>query len=476
MKKFKAIMTVSLSCLVVLGSIIGAASADTINAETTNASETTTETSSTEKTTTYAGLVAGSPADVTISDVHSPDVKSGEQAIIGFDLNLNRSDNCLLAKIYVKDGTSSAYIADQGLDAYIPLYGNYQRCDFFLNTKKDIATGYYPVSFVIEYVKVDADGQITNTYYVEKSVDIYIIGKDGEKSDSDVSVPRIIVTGFETNPEKVMAGDEFELKVHIQNTSSQTTVSNVKVSLSSANNEFLPSSGSSTEFIRSIGCGAEKDIVINMKAQASLEQKPYVLSVKFEYEGEKNKAYESTESISIPVYQEVKTKITNVEVNPGSIETYSQANVMFSINNTGKSKLFNVQVAVDPDNQSVQADDCFVGNIESGATGYVDFMVNGIAATTDDGKVKLIVSYEDASGEPGSFETEIDLFVYEPAPYDPSIDFPIDEPTVDEKASFPVVWLIVGAVVVVIVVVVTLIVIKKKKQKALEEDFEDEIS
>ena len=72
-----------------------------------------------------------------------------------------------------------------------------------------------------------------------------------------------------------------------------------------------------------------------------------MLSVKCEYEGEKNAPYTAEESISIPVYQEAKAKVTDIEVMPMSIEVYSQANVMFSINNTGKSTLYNVQVAVD---------------------------------------------------------------------------------------------------------------------------------
>lgn len=472
MKKFKSAIAVALAGITALTMVVGMAGPGTVDAGETDPSTTAATTAAT-----VTGPIAGSPSDVTISDVHVPEVKAGEKAIIGFDLNLNRFDSCLLSKIYVKDSTSSAYIADQGLDAYIPLYGGYRRCDFFLNTKKDTTTGYHPVTFVVEYVQTDSSGSIIGTYYVEKSIDIYIIGKDGEKDETTKSVPRIMVTGFETNPAKVMAGQEFDLTVHLQNTSNTTVVSNVKITLSTANNEFLPTSGSSTEFVRSIGCGATKDIVIKMQAQANLDQKPYVLTVACEYEGEKNTPYTASESISVPVYQESKAKITDVSVSPEAMEVGGQGNVMFSINNTGRTTLYNVQVAIDSACQSVQADDSFVGNIASGATGYADFMINGIAPTTDDGRVKVIISYEDASGNQGTFETEINVFVFEPVFEEPgfSEEFPMED--FEEPKKTPVVP-IIGGIVALAAVITTIIVIviKKKKRKALEEELEDEIS
>lgn len=472
MKKFKAIGTVFLAVLVMFTVLMSVAAPDRVMATQTNPT-------TTQATTEAANYDAGDPNDIKIDEVITQSAGPNGVAGIGFKSIMQNGGEIL--SVRPKMDTSSPFVLD---DAMHEIFYNNEadKTSFFtgfvFNVKGDVKTAYYPIAFEIEYIK---DGK---TYRVDKSIDIALYGLEEEttKADDDtpVSVPRIIVTGYETNPEKVMAGEEFELIVHLQNTSNKTAVSNIKVSLGSANNEFLPSSGSSTEFIRSMGCGSTKDIVVQMKAQGNLEQKPYVLSVKCEYEGEKNAPYTAEESISIPVYQEAKAKITDIEVMPMSIEVYSQANVMFSINNTGKSTLYNVQVSVDSENPYVQSEESFVGNINPGATGYADFMVNGIAPTMDDGIVKVIISYEDANGEIGTFETEIELFVYEPVYEEPGMydDYYMDPDMMEEEESggIPWLWIIIGIVVVVIVIVVTVIVIKKKKQRALEEELEDEIS
>ena len=85
---------------------------------------------------------------------------------------------------------------------------------------------------------------------------------------------------------------------------------------------------------------------------------------------------------------------------------------MFSIYNTGKTTLYNVQVKFIAD--SIAEASAFVGNLQSGNTGNVDVMLTGAAATMDDGIVKLEISYEDEAGNVTTAEKEITLFVTEP--------------------------------------------------------------
>ncbi len=474
MKKFKTIVALLMACLVMFTAMVAVTAPENVMA-------TGTEPTTGEKETGDVNFKTGDANDIKVQDVITESAGANGVAGIGFRSVLQKDGEII--SVRPKMDTGSPFVVDNAMHEILtPDPAKDESKSFFtgfvFNVKGDVKTGYYPIAFEIEY-KMGND-----TYRVDKSIDIALFGIEEETttaSDSQVSVPRIIVTGFETNPEQVMAGEEFELTIHLQNTSNRTAVSNVKVSMSTANNEFLPASGSSTEFVRSISCGATKDIVIKMKAQGNLEQKPYVLTVACDYEGEKNAPYQASESISIPVYQEAKAKITDVEVMPESIEVYGQANVMFSINNTGKSPLYNVQVSVDKNNPYVQSDDSFVGNIQPGSTGYADFMVNGIAPTMDDGVVKIIISYEDSNGEVGTFEQEINLFVYEPYVEDPGMmgDPMFEDPGMmmeEEPAGVSWIWIAVGIAVVVVVVIVTVVVIKNKKRKALEEELEDEIS
>ncbi|MDE7368082.1 MAG: hypothetical protein K2N24_12085, partial [Lachnospiraceae bacterium] len=290
-----------------------------------------------------------------------------------------------------------------------------------------------------------------------------------------VSTPRVIVTGFETNPEKVLAGQDFTLTLHLQNTSNRTAVSNMKVSLEAANGEFLPASGSSTQFISSLGSGKTTDITIEMSALASLEPKPYVLTLTCNYEDGQANPFESTENISIPVYQEARIKITEISVSPDVINVYNQGSVSFNINNLGKSTLANVQARLEGD--TIECEESFVGNIAAGATGYADIMVTGIEPTMDDGMVKLILTYEDSAGEECTYEDEVAVFVMEEMT---GGDFFTEEP-VEKPSQGPLTGILIAVGVLVllavIVVVIILIVRKNKKRKEAEEAeaLEDEI-
>ena len=73
---------------------------------------------------------------------------------------------------------------------------------------------------------------------------------------------------------------------------------------------------------------------------------------------------------------------------------------------------------------SIQKNEAYVGNIEPGKSGNVDTMINGIAPTTDDGKVKLSITYEDENGKVSTVEKEIQLMVNE--------DQSMDESNVDD--------------------------------------------
>ncbi|MBP3927133.1 MAG: hypothetical protein J6D13_08170, partial [Clostridium sp.] len=115
--------------------------------------------------------------------------------------------------------------------------------------------------------------------------------------------------------------------------------------------------------------------------------------------------------ISLPVKQEPRLNTGTIEVMPDQINVGSETNVMFGINNTGKVLLYNVMARFEAD--SIQSTDAYVGNIKPGETGNVDAMVTGIAPTADDGKVKIIISYEDENGSVTEVEKEMQLFVNE---------------------------------------------------------------
>lgn len=352
---------------------------------------------------------------------------------------------------------------------------------WILRTRKDAPGGYRPVVFDVTFENDDHSLTTVNlTTYVN------VKGTTGISSDGTASTPRVIVTGFSTDPEVVRAGETFTLTLHMQNTSRATAVQNMLFDIQAASEStdttyvaaaFLPTAGSSTIFVDKIAAGATKDISMEMEARSDLSQKPYVVNVKMNYEDESVHAYENTASVSIPVRQEARVDISSIEVMPDSIEVGNEANVMFSVYNIGKTKLFNTSVKFISD--SVTGGDTYLGNIDPGATANVDAYLSGAAATMDDGIVKIEITFEDEAGEATTIEKEMTLFVNEMYfPDDMEMDGMYGEDMMEEQGGFKLWWVIVPVVLLVIAVVVFLVIRKKKKKKAqelleLSEDLED---
>ncbi len=336
-----------------------------------------------------------------------------------------------------------------------------------LRTRKDAPSGYMPISFSVTFENDDKSlTTVTLTSYVK------VVGTTGISADGKSSTPRVIVTGFSTSPETVHAGDTFTLTLHMQNTSKATAVKNMVFDIQAASEStdttyvaasFLPTAGSSTVFVDKIAAGANKDISIELEARSDLAQKPYVINVKMNYEDESVNAYENTASVSIPVRQEARIDTSSVEVTPQSIEVGGEANVSFSLYNIGKTKLYNASVKFQAD--SVTGGDTYLGNIDPGATGSVDAYLSGAAATTDDGKVKILITFEDESGEKTTIEKEMELYVTEMMDYD---DGMTDDGMMDDgsqsQGGFKI-WYVLVPLVLILAAVVAVIVIRKKKAK-----------
>lgn len=344
-----------------------------------------------------------------------------------------------------------------------------------LKTRNDAVTGYTKLTFNVSYV--EANGTKAGTtldYYVQ----VNGVAPTDPETGGKISTPRVIVTGFTTDPGEVYAGDTFKLTLNLKNTSKQTAVSNMLFDIqgtqegTDAQNTyaaFLPTAGSSTIFVEKIAANASKSITIELKSKSDLAQKPYVVTVNMEYEDNEKNAFTETASVSIPIKQEPKVDVSSITLMPDNVEIGNEANVMFSIYNVGKTKLYNVNVKFEAD--SVSGGDTFIGNLEPGATGNVDAYLAAQAATMDDGTVKVLITYEDEEGKKASIEKTMTLFVSEPF-FDPGMMNPgMMEPMPEEKAEMPwwgYVLIAVGAAAVIAIVIV--VVKKKKKAKKLAQE------
>ncbi|MCR4891888.1 MAG: hypothetical protein K5989_06905 [Lachnospiraceae bacterium] len=350
-------------------------------------------------------------------------------------------------------------------------------------TRENVKTGYYKLDYSITYtnpacvIESCTISTFVKTVGTEESGTTD--GDEDKKEDEKKSTPRVIVTGFTTEPEKVQAGEVFKLNLTVQNTSNRTSVNNMEMVLTgtvtgkdeaSSYAAFLPTSGANSFYLSSIPAGGTAQLSMDFTAKADLEQKPYVMDIKMKYEDSEANPYEGEASVSIPVHQISKFDTSSVEVQPSSITVGEQANIMFSIYNTGKTKLYNVSVSVNA--PSLEPTMAYVGGIDSGGTGNVDMMVTGTSATMDEGDVDCLISYEDESGNVTLSEKTISLYVSDYVEEDFGEGEFMDEEMEEEEGMSPAVrngLIAGGAGILLILGLIVFLKIRNKRKRLSEE-------
>lgn len=346
---------------------------------------------------------------------------------------------------------------------------------FSMAVREKAKSGYYPIKFKIRY-RENENGNfaapVEDTFYVR----VYGKDEDGsldsEAGENERTKARIIVDSFETDPAEIYAGQDFTLKVRMKNASNSIAASNILFTFESETVSdspvFTTVNGSNSVVVNSLAPGASDTLTIKFSSSPTAEQRSYTITINEQYDSPEFKNAKEAVKIAIGLKQEARLNTGTIEVMPDAISVGEESNVMFSINNSGKVMLYNVNAVFEAD--SIQKNEAYVGNIEPGKSGNVDTMINGIAPTTDDGKVKLSITYEDENGKVSTVEKEIQLMVNEDQSMDESniddtwnSDDVQPEPSTTDKLKHLAIP--VGIVGVVLAAVI-LVVIRRKKKKA----------
>ena len=350
---------------------------------------------------------------------------------------------------------------------------------FSMAVREKAKSGYYPIKFKIRY-RENENGNfaapIEDTFYVR------VYGKDeddsldSEAGENERTKARIIVDSFETDPAEIYAGQDFTLKVRMKNASNSIAASNILFTFESETVSdspvFTTVNGSNSVGVNSLAPGASDTLTIKFSSSPTAEQRSYTITINEQYDSPEFKNAKEAVKIAVGLKQEARLNTGTIEVMPDAISVGEESNVMFSINNTGKVMLYNVNAVFEAD--SIQKNEAYVGNIEPGKSGNVDTMINGIAPTMDDGKVKLSITYEDENGKVSTVEKEIQLMVNEDQSMDESNvddtwssdDIQPEPSTTDKLKHLAIPVGIVGVVLAAVI----LVVIRRKKKKAGMDD------
>ena len=99
--------------------------------------------------------------------------------------------------------------------------------DYSFAIRKEVYTGYYPIKLKISY-KESSTGEVKTAeseFYVDVTNKEKEDKSSGEFNQNNRTKSRLIVESFATTPEKVLAGEPFELVLKMKNASSSINAS-----------------------------------------------------------------------------------------------------------------------------------------------------------------------------------------------------------------------------------------------------------
>ena len=296
-------------------------------------------------------------------------------------------------------------------------------------------------------------------------------GSDTGSETSNPSVknkPKLIIDNYSLQPKMVEAGKEFTLNMSFYNTNSTYSVRNIKISLnnetggSGTNGEnvggsvFIPVGSSNTFYINSIAPGKTASKSIKMSVVPNAQAQNYVITANFEYEDKNGNEFTANEIIGIPVVQQAKVSFGEIAANPGMAG--EPATIDMDFFNTGKDTLSNFMVTVQGDGFSVDnGGNYFVGNFAPGASDHFSSTI--IPTESGNIKGKLVITYEDSTGETHTEEKDFSMEAQE---MDEGTTVPDDE--MDQgTGSMGALPFILGGLL--LIAIIAGIIVKKKRDK-----------
>ena len=374
----------------------------------------------------------------------------------------------------------------------------------------------YPTAQTTTVVTLKYKDGLGNEYSTDYNVFLQAKAKEKPQEVGEKTLePKVIVSNYSVDVEKIVSGEEFTLTFVLKNTSHDKDVMNMTVDVNTSSSGssgsggqgstpetvFSPIDGTTSFYTERLDKDGEIEYVIKLKTSASAGAKSYPIQIEYDFQYEANESYVSSNgnsmTINLPVTQPIKFEL--MEWNPPTECPIDGTAISFQYFNKSKNPMTNLAVSVEGDfTMSTQ----YVGTLN--ASSY-DFF-NGTIVPAEGAKVGdtkkglLVFTFEDASSNEQRVEYPIEATITEAAggaqgdpgmmggdmAFDPGMvggdmmepgmpggEMPVDGEGVDQGGMSPALkWgLIIGVPVVVLIVIIIIVVaVKKRKAKLLEDD------
>ena len=289
---------------------------------------------------------------------------------------------------------------------------------------------------------------------------------DGKGSETKKGMPKVIIGTYKSTPVVVRAGEKFDLEIGFLNAHKTKAVHNLKASIvvkeegeKDKGTVFAPVGASNTFYIADLAPRQTEMKKIKLYTIPSASPKTYEITLEMEYEDDKGNEVKATESLGIPVEQVTKVEVGDIRIQDAQVGAPAELSAI--LYNTGKTDISNMMIYIEGEGFTVQDNKLFVGNFEKGATQDYNPMI--VAESPGSHTGRIIVEYEETTGDQKRIEKEFDLEVAEmPMPEEMP---PEDPDRMSQKPGIKLSYILGIGAGVVTAAVVTMIILKKRKAK-----------
>ncbi|WP_294830040.1 COG1361 S-layer family protein [uncultured Gemmiger sp.] len=298
----------------------------------------------------------------------------------------------------------------------------------------------------------------------------------GQCVDKDQTTSPNLLVRSSSYGDSVTAGTAFTLSLGVYATDGSEALNDVIIALTLPENISLKS-GSLSSYVGSISPKQTREVSFDIMPSAGFAGTVADITVNMSGTGAvTGKAVTATTTISVPVSQPNRFEVGQLELSSDTIYVGDTGSVTLTYVNKGKNAVSNLEARLTGSNLGAGGYQ-YLGNLNAGTEGSVDFDIVPDAAGTVSGVITL--SYEDASGNPQTISKDFSISAEEmnmdDSYYDPSMD-----DVQPEQTGMPVwAWVLIGVCGAVVIIVIVVVVVRKRKKAkalaALEEDSDEDI-
>lgn len=268
---------------------------------------------------------------------------------------------------------------------------------FDLLASPTIAGGNYPLALTLSYI--DYLGNIAS---VDRTITIRV-----DAPIPETTTPRVIVSSYSLDKEKVKAGDTFELAFTLQNTSSEQSLKNMLAIITSDGSAIAPVTGTSNQlYVGDLAAGESWSGKVNLAASSALLTGTYTLNITMQYQDADNRTYQSQAAVGIPVegavtVVEVATPqvvVSSYNLSPERVFGGDEFELSFTLTNPSAAAANNTLLSFSSESNAYTAvsgapNQIFVGKIPAGGSysGKIKLKAND---TLKSGVYNLLVSLQ----------------------------------------------------------------------------------